>query len=132
MDAKWEAPQFKGLTLLGSWRECDVMTSAEQRGSTVLDESTLCSEFGLQSDAIEEWLSEYWTEHNLHAVMEGEETCANRTLSLVRDHGGVDWDRFTPMPSEMLRHFQVRLFSPNATADPEWLNKLLCMHVRLT
>jgi hypothetical protein len=111
-NSKWEKPEFKGLTLLGPWRECGAMTIAQERGTVIVEETDLCMEVGCQPETIEEYLVEHFVEHNIHAVMEGKEGAAERTLSVVREH------------SEPRVHFQVRLFSPNDRADSEWPERL--------
>jgi len=110
--SKWEKPEFKGLTLLGPWRECDAMTLAQDRGTVIVEEADLCREIGREPETIEEYLAEYFVEHNIHAVMEGKESTTARTLSVVREH------------TDPRVHFQVRLFSPNNRADSEWTEKL--------
>jgi hypothetical protein len=122
---KWQGPDSKGVTLMGLWRECAAMVRAQERGSTVLEESDLCNELGVEPEALEAWLSEYWVEHGIRAVAEGKERCADRTLSLVRPYDGVRWDGFSPRPKGTRPQcFSVRLFSPNSKADPEWPDKL--------
>jgi hypothetical protein len=121
----WEKPEFKGLTLLGPWRECDAMTMAQEKGTVIVEEVDLCREVGCQPETIEEYLSEYFVEHDIHAVMEGKEHSAERTLSIIREHDGVRWDGFSPKPRGVQPlHFQVRLFSPNDRADSEWPERL--------
>jgi len=122
---KWEEPEFKGLTLLGGWRDCDAMIMAQKRGTVVIEETDLHREIGCSPEVIEAFLAEYFMEHDIHAVMEGKEHAAETTLSIVREHDGVHWDGFSPKPGGVQPlHFQVRLFSPNERADNEWPEKL--------
>lgn len=102
MPEKWSKPHFKGLTLLGSWRESEASITAMQRGSVPIEEHELCAELHREPDQVEDWLARNWTEHDIHAVMDGREDCRPLTLSLIREHGGP------------CVHFQVRLFSPNS------------------
>jgi hypothetical protein len=124
-NSKWEKPEFKGLTLLGPWRECNAMTMAQKIGTVVMEEADLCLELGCQPEALDEHLSEYFVEHDIHAVMSGKEGSAERTLSVVREHDRVQWDGFTSKPKGVRPlHFQVRLFSPNDRADSKWRERL--------
>jgi hypothetical protein len=97
-DHGWKEPEFKGLTLAGTWRDCPAMLMAQQRGSEALEESDLWEQ-GCSPDTVDRFLSKYWIEHDINAVMNGAESVSAQTLSLVRQSTG---------------YFQVRLFS---TAD---------------
>jgi hypothetical protein len=122
---KWEKPEFKGLTLLGPWRDCSAMTMAQERGTVIVEEADLCREVGCSPEALDDYLAEYFVEHDIHALTDGKEHAAERTLSVVREHDGVRWDGFTSKPKGVQPlHFQVRLFSPNDRADNEWPEKL--------
>ena len=108
-DDPWKGPGFKGLKLLGEWRSCPAMLTAQERGSVVLEESELCQQIGCSAATIEEWLEKYWIEHDIHAVVDGTESCgAGRPPSKV-----VLGTRFTG-------YFQVRLFSPTVAFDAEY------------
>jgi hypothetical protein len=115
MDQKWEEPVFRGLTLLGEWRTCPAMVMAQERGSVALEEFEVSQKVGCTTDAIEQWLAEYWIEHSIQAVMDGTESAGDRSLSLVRQcrlarPKQVLGDRYTG-------YFQVRLFSPRAGTE---------------
>jgi hypothetical protein len=81
------------------------MATAQERGSTVLEESELLQKVGCPAEVVEDWLADYWVEHDIHAVASGQERTYEKTLSLVR---------------QCDRYFQVRLFSPSEKALREW------------
>ena len=102
-----------------------VVQGTSATASAPAQEADLCREVGCSPEALDDYLAEYFVEHDIHAVMDGKGRAAERTLSVVREHDGVRWDGFTSKPEgvEPL-HFQVRLFSPNDRADNEWPEKL--------
>jgi hypothetical protein len=132
-NSKWEKPEFKGLTLLGPWRDCEAMIMAHERGSFVVEEADLCRQVECLPERIEEFLAANFIEHDIHGVTEGKEHVTECSLSIVREHDGVQWDGFSPkLRGVQPLHFQVRLFSPKSparismalTADSEWAEKL--------
>ena len=119
-NSKWEKPEFKGLTLLGPWRDCEAMMTAQERGSFVVEEADLCRQVECPPERIEEFLAANFMEQDIHGVMEGKERTRESSVSVVREHT-------TPRA-----YFQVRLFSPKSparismalTANSEWAEKL--------
>ena len=109
------------------------MAIAQERGSFVIEEADFCRQVGCTFDTVEEFLAAHYVEHDIHAVMDKEEHATECSLSIVREHDGVQWDGFSPKPRGVQPlHFQVRLFSPQSpanisitlTADTEWAEKL--------
>jgi hypothetical protein len=114
-DDPWKGQGFKGLQLLGSWRNCPAMLTAQERGSVALEESELCQQIGCSAETIEQWLEKYWIEHDIHAVIDGTESCGAPSLSLVQQYSTLGFRH-----PDAEGYFHVRLFSPTAAFDAEY------------
>jgi hypothetical protein len=64
-DQEWKEPEFKGLTLLGTSRDCQAMIMAQGRECLVVEEAELCQEIGCPANTVVQWLAKYWIDKRM-------------------------------------------------------------------
>jgi hypothetical protein len=104
---KWSGIDFKGISLLG-----DAVLSGT---SPVLSEADLSAMCGKTAEGLENWLEQFWCEHDIHAVMEGREQIPSQSMLLRRPTGLKK-----KVLGKVMEHVLWRFFSPSETALREW------------